>query len=172
MPVFTRRFTIVMTCTHSLQLGAQGVYTAPSCGGREASRRAERYFLTLRCSIGSRSTDLIRCVGVQAGGGLVQEEHPGVGDHGNCDVGALGLQSPKSAFIASVRSLCGHGLQHVNSFPQEPQLASKMQQGVLLSCQNGQSIPCTVCPHYEACHEFTLCPPDHRKSPWPWSCQS
>ena len=41
----------------------------------------------------SNWTYLICCEGVQAGGGLVQEQHPGVCHEGKADVGALALPS-------------------------------------------------------------------------------
>ena len=40
----------------------------------------------------ARKHHLMGSVGVQARGGLIQEEHPGVGDQRNANVGSLCLQ--------------------------------------------------------------------------------
>ena len=40
------------------------------------------------------------CVGVQAGGGLIQEEHPGVCDECDANVGSLCLQGSQNRHVS------------------------------------------------------------------------
>ena len=64
----------------------------------------------------SRNHHLMGSVGVQAGGGLIQEEHSGVGDQRNANVGSLGLQGTHDIFslskpvIEQVQKQCLHSL--------------------------------------------------------------